>query len=261
MDKAKSKHAAEPAPRRRSAAREDEDGTRERILRDGRAAVRRARLQWRVGARARRRRAVNIASIGYHFDNKEGLLSEVYRRHCEPMIEERLRGLKAASRLRGRARVAAIIEAFIRPALRQVEVGGRRDVHPPARRAFRREFRAAGKAGGGELRPVEHRLHRRAVRMPAAPVANRRVLALSLPARHHLLHRGRTAPHFRVFQRALRSLRHRSGDQRAGPVHDAGLPCSTPEAAPSRAQAHVSESASRRLPFNRCMLEGTHCRT
>ena len=67
---------------------------------------------------------VNIASIGYHFDNKEGLLSEVYRRHCEPMIEERLRGLAASSRLRGKARVAAIIEAFIRPALQQVEVEG-----------------------------------------------------------------------------------------------------------------------------------------
>src|SRR5262245_59182748 len=50
------------------------------------------------------------------------ILSEVYRRHCEPLIEERLRGLEAASRLRGRARVAAIIEAFIRPALAQVEV-------------------------------------------------------------------------------------------------------------------------------------------
>src|SRR5262249_57830787 len=53
--------------------------------------------------------------------SKEGWLCEVYRRHCEPMIEERLRGLKAASRLRGNAKVAAIIEAFIRPALAQVE--------------------------------------------------------------------------------------------------------------------------------------------
>src|SRR5262249_9021702 len=67
---------------------------------------------------------VNIASIGYHFENKEGLLSEVYRRHCKPLIEERLRGLEASSRLRGRARIAAIIEAFIRPALLQVEVEG-----------------------------------------------------------------------------------------------------------------------------------------
>src|SRR5262249_13791287 len=60
---------------------------------------------------------VNIASIGYHFHNKEGLLSEVYRRHCEPMIQERLRGLEAASQLRGKARVAAIIPGFVPPAL------------------------------------------------------------------------------------------------------------------------------------------------
>ena len=39
---------------------------------------------------------VNIASIGYHFKSKEGLLSEVYRRHCEPMIEERLRRLQSS---------------------------------------------------------------------------------------------------------------------------------------------------------------------
>jgi len=114
------------------------------------------------------RRKVNIASIGYHFDNKEGLLSEVYRRHCEPLIEERLRGLAAASQLRGKAKIkakiAAIIEAFIRPALAAGGGRGRRDLHPVARRAVRRELRAPGEAGGGELRPVEHRLHRRVVR-------------------------------------------------------------------------------------------------
>jgi hypothetical protein len=37
------------------------------------------------------------------------------------MIEERLRGLAASSKLRGKARIAAVIEAFIRPALQQVE--------------------------------------------------------------------------------------------------------------------------------------------
>jgi AcrR family transcriptional regulator len=64
---------------------------------------------------------VNIALIGYHFSSKEGLLSEVYRRHCVPLIEERLRGLDAAMKRRGKARIAAILEAFIRPALSQVD--------------------------------------------------------------------------------------------------------------------------------------------
>src|SRR3982074_2389570 len=105
-------------------AREDEDGTRERILR---TAERLFAERGFSGVSVRELAAaaqVNIASIGYHFNNKEGLLSEVYRRHCEPMIEERLRGLEASARLRGRARVAAIIEAFIRPALQQVKVEG-----------------------------------------------------------------------------------------------------------------------------------------
>src|SRR5262245_16087330 len=103
-------------------AADAEDGTRERILRTA---------EWLFAERgfngvSMRELAaeaqVNIASIGYHFESKEGLLSEVYRRHCEPMIEERLRGLKAALPLPGKARLSAIVEAFVRPALQQVEV-------------------------------------------------------------------------------------------------------------------------------------------
>ena len=100
---------------------DDADGTRDRILR---TAERLFAERGFNGVSVRELAAaaqVNIASIGYHFKSKEGLLSEVYRRHCEPMIEERLRGLEASSRLRGKAKVAAIIEAFIRPALAQVE--------------------------------------------------------------------------------------------------------------------------------------------
>lgn len=64
---------------------------------------------------------VNVASIAYHFGGKENLLSEVYRIHCEPMIAERLKGLRAAEHLAPRYRLPAIVEAFIRPALHQVE--------------------------------------------------------------------------------------------------------------------------------------------
>jgi AcrR family transcriptional regulator len=98
-----------------------EDGTRDRILRTAeRLFAERGFSNVSVRELAGEAK-VNIALIGYHFTSKEGLLSEVYRRHCEPMIEERLRGLDAASRQRGRARVAAIIEAFVRPALEQIE--------------------------------------------------------------------------------------------------------------------------------------------
>jgi AcrR family transcriptional regulator len=102
--------------------RDEEERTRDRLLRTA------ERLFAQKGFRAVSVRelaaaaGVNIALIAYHFRNKEGLLSEVYRRHCEPMIEERLRGLRSALARRGRARVPAIIEAFIRPALQQVEV-------------------------------------------------------------------------------------------------------------------------------------------
>jgi AcrR family transcriptional regulator len=61
--------------------------------------------------------AVNAAGVAYYFRSKEGLLAEVYRRHCRPMNEERFRLLAAA---RERARppgIAEVLAAFIRPAL------------------------------------------------------------------------------------------------------------------------------------------------
>src|SRR5258705_1872504 len=108
-----------PIANEKAAASDDADGTRDRILR---TAERLFAERGFNGVSVRELAAaaqVNIASIGYHFKSKEGLLSEVYRRHCEPMIEERLRRLAASSRLRGKRRTAAIIEAFIRPALAQ----------------------------------------------------------------------------------------------------------------------------------------------
>jgi AcrR family transcriptional regulator len=112
--------AARQAAARRAVAR-DEDGTRDRILR---TAERLFADRGFNGVPVRELAAaaqVNIASIAYHFGSKEGLLSEVYRRHCKPMIAERLHGLAAATRLRGRKRIAAIIEAFVRPALQQID--------------------------------------------------------------------------------------------------------------------------------------------
>ncbi len=123
MDRTNVKRAADrpPAP---SAGADAEDGTRKRILTTAERLFAERGFNG-VSVRALAAAAkVNIASIGYHFRSKEGLLAEVYRRHCEPMIEERLRGLTAAVRLAGSARVAAIIEAFVRPALAQVNVEG-----------------------------------------------------------------------------------------------------------------------------------------
>src|SRR5450432_101543 len=121
MDKTNAKRATDRPPAQ-PAGLDQEDGTRDRILK---TAERLFAERGFNGVSVRELAAaanVNIASIGYHFRSKEGLLAEVYRRHCEPMIEERLRGLAAAARLEGSARVAAIIEAFVRPALQQVDV-------------------------------------------------------------------------------------------------------------------------------------------
>src|SRR3982074_2287377 len=115
MDKATSKRALAQAGVRASGqalAREDEDGTRERILRTAERLFAERGFSGGWGPELAAAAQVTSASIGYHFNNKEGLLSEVYRRHCEPMIEERLRGLEASSRLRGRARGAATLEAL-----------------------------------------------------------------------------------------------------------------------------------------------------
>jgi AcrR family transcriptional regulator len=64
---------------------------------------------------------VNWSLVGYHFRGKEGLLAEVYRRHCTTLNRERLRLLGEARR-RG-LQLESVIEAFVRPAL--VEIQGR----------------------------------------------------------------------------------------------------------------------------------------
>jgi AcrR family transcriptional regulator len=60
---------------------------------------------------------VNSALVGYYFRGKEGLLAEVYTRHCKPLNAERTRLLKECSS-RGRSpSLEEILGAFIRPSL------------------------------------------------------------------------------------------------------------------------------------------------
>lgn len=62
---------------------------------------------------------VNWSLVGYYFRGKEGLLSEVYRRHCRTLNAERVKLLAAA---RGAPnRLEAVIEAFVRPALAEIQ--------------------------------------------------------------------------------------------------------------------------------------------
>jgi AcrR family transcriptional regulator len=61
---------------------------------------------------------VNSASVAYYFRSKEGLLREVYRLHCEKLNEERRRLLDTSRQPRQAPTLEAVLEAFIRPALR-----------------------------------------------------------------------------------------------------------------------------------------------
>lgn len=60
---------------------------------------------------------VNWSLLGYYFRGKEGLLSEVYRRHCGDLNSARMRLLQE-TRANGRQpQLKEILNAFIRPAL------------------------------------------------------------------------------------------------------------------------------------------------
>jgi AcrR family transcriptional regulator len=64
---------------------------------------------------------VNWSLVGYHFRGKDGLLAEVYRRHCTTLNAERLR-LLADARRTG-VRLESVIDAFVRPALAEIQSG------------------------------------------------------------------------------------------------------------------------------------------
>jgi AcrR family transcriptional regulator len=59
----------------------------------------------------------NPGSVTYHFRTKDGLLLEIYRRHCGPMNRRRSELLAAAKRVRDlRDRLEAIVRAYVLPA-------------------------------------------------------------------------------------------------------------------------------------------------
>jgi AcrR family transcriptional regulator len=59
----------------------------------------------------------NPGSVTYHFKTKDGLLLEIYQRHCGPMNRRRSELLAAASRVRDlQDRLEAIVRAYVLPA-------------------------------------------------------------------------------------------------------------------------------------------------
>lgn len=59
----------------------------------------------------------NSALVGYYFGGKEGLLAEVYMRHCAPLKKERARLLAACNAQHRIPTLEEVLEAFIRPSL------------------------------------------------------------------------------------------------------------------------------------------------
>jgi AcrR family transcriptional regulator len=68
---------------------------------------------------------VNWSLVGYYFRSKNGLLAEVYRRHCTTLNRERVRLLTEARRTG--LQLESVIEAFVRPALTEIQGGDRRN--------------------------------------------------------------------------------------------------------------------------------------
>ena len=93
----------------------------------------------------------NPGSVTYHFKTKDGLLLEIYRRHCGPMNHRRSELLEAAKRVRDlQDRLEAIVRAYVLPAFTSGSdlAGGGRAVHAAAR----------GDVGGGQRgRAKDHR--------------------------------------------------------------------------------------------------------
>jgi AcrR family transcriptional regulator len=59
----------------------------------------------------------NPGSVTYHFKSKDGLLLEIYRRHCGPINRRRSELLAAAKHVRDlQDRLAAIVRAYVLPA-------------------------------------------------------------------------------------------------------------------------------------------------
>ncbi len=59
----------------------------------------------------------NPGSLTYHFKSKEGLLLDIYRRHCGPINRRRSELLDAAKRVRDlQDRLEAIVRAYVLPA-------------------------------------------------------------------------------------------------------------------------------------------------
>lgn len=138
---ARKRTAASVRRRRPASAGAEEEGTRERILT---VAERLFAERGFNGVSVRTltdEAGVNLASVGYHFDSKEGLIAAIFDRRCRPMMQERRRLLAGCTEGPGRPpMLEQIIEAFVMPAMSQtVDVAGGGAIFTRLRAVLRHE--------------------------------------------------------------------------------------------------------------------------
>ena len=165
---------------------------------------------------------VNWSLVGYYFRGKDGLLAEVYRRHCTSLNAERLRLLAEARR--AGLRLEAVIEAFVRPALAEIQGGGGRDQFSRLRAMLAAEDAPLfAQLVADNFDQSSRTFVGRAARVPARAAAGRGPVALPLHARHDLLLGEQPAAHQGVLAWTLRSWRRRGDGASAGAVPGGGV--------------------------------------
>ena len=135
----------------------------------------------------------NPGSVTYHFKTKDGLLLEIYRRHCGPMNLRRSELLAAAQRVRDlNDRLEAIVRAYVLPAFssgNDLAGGGARFTRLRAVMSAEGNV-VAGKIIAQTFDDTSHAFIDAICRKPAADSAHRDRLAQPFFARRALLHIG-----------------------------------------------------------------------
>jgi AcrR family transcriptional regulator len=115
--KAASSKAASAKRQPRAAAPQPGSSVRERILEVAERMFAEHGMSG-VGLRAITTEAnVNLASIGYHFGSKDGLLEALFAQRAAPIAQERLRLLAQCHAETDKPALEQILDAFLRPAL------------------------------------------------------------------------------------------------------------------------------------------------
>ena len=101
----------------KSSAEKHQDSSREKLIRSAETLFAERGFDGVSVRDIAKAAGVNSALVGYYFRSKKGLLSEVYRLHCEPLKRERERLLTRFTASPSGFTLEKVIEAFIRPSL------------------------------------------------------------------------------------------------------------------------------------------------